>query len=73
MGILFPLAMFYFFPPVNVLAYVFSFIAIIIIGYGFELFSFFSGLGTYDVMDAVATACGGIIGLGVSLAATAVF
>ncbi|HTM91259.1 MAG TPA: hypothetical protein VL095_02495 [Flavisolibacter sp.] len=36
----------------------------IAIGYGFELFSKFSGKGHYDIMDAVATVVGAIPGIG---------
>jgi VanZ family protein len=42
------------------LALVFS----IAIGYGFELFSKFTGKGHYDVMDAVAAVVGAILGIG---------
>jgi hypothetical protein len=35
------------------------------IGYGFELFSKFTGKGHYDVMDAVATIIGAVLGTGV--------
>ena len=36
---------------------------VIAISYGFELFSKFTGLGVYDVMDAVASAIGGVLGM----------
>jgi VanZ family protein len=36
----------------------------IVIGYGFELFSKFTGKGHYDVMDAVAAVIGAIFGIG---------
>jgi hypothetical protein len=42
------------------LAFVFS----IVIAYGFELFSKFTGKGHYDVMDAVAGVIGAVIGIG---------
>jgi len=45
------------------LAFVFS----IAIGYGFELFSKFTGKGHYDVMDAVASVVGATLGIGVVL------
>lgn len=38
------------------------------ISYGFELFSLFTGLGHYDVIDAVAGVIGGIIGQAVAVA-----
>jgi len=46
-----------------------TFIALMIViavGYGFELFSKFTGIGVYDVMDAVASVVGGIIGMGIA-------
>lgn len=46
-----------------VLAFVFS----IAIGYGFELFSKFTGKGHYDIMDAVAAVIGAALGIGVVL------
>ena len=36
------------------------------IAYGFELFSLFSGHGHYDVLDAVASIVGGILGMAVA-------
>ena len=39
-------------------------IIIIAISYGFELFSKFTGLGHYDLMDAVASVIGGVLGMG---------
>jgi VanZ family protein len=39
----------------------------IVIGYGFELFSKFTGKGHYDVMDAVAAVMGAIFGIGAVL------
>ena len=44
-----------------------AFIIIICISYGFELFSKITGHGHYDVMDAVASILGGIIGMGTIL------
>jgi hypothetical protein len=42
---------------------------VIIISYGFELFSKITGFGRYDFMDAVASAIGGIAGMGIVWAA----
>jgi glycopeptide antibiotics resistance protein len=36
----------------------------IAIGYGFELFSKFTGKGHYDIMDAVAAVVGAVLGIG---------
>ena len=38
-------------------------IIVIVISYGFELFSKFTGLGHYDFMDAVASVIGGVLGM----------
>lgn len=38
-------------------------VIIIVISYGFELFSKLTGKGTYDFMDAVASVIGGVIGM----------
>ncbi|MEO5681377.1 MAG: hypothetical protein ABIQ88_01985 [Chitinophagaceae bacterium] len=42
-----------------------AFAIIIAISYGFELFSKFTGKGHYDVMDAVASIIGGVLGMGI--------
>jgi VanZ family protein len=41
------------------LAFIFS----AVIGYGFELFSKFTGKGHYEVMDAVAAVIGAVLGM----------
>lgn len=46
------------------LASLIAFVLVVAISYGFELFSKFSGLGTYDIWDAVAGTAGGILGMG---------
>lgn len=40
-----------------------SFLFSVVIGYGFELFSKFTGEGQYDVMDAVAAVIGAVLGI----------
>jgi VanZ family protein len=45
------------------LAFFFS----VVIGYGFELFSKFTGKGHYDMMDAVAAVIGAVIGITIIL------
>ena len=47
-----------------------TFILVVAISYGFELFSKFSGKGHYDVMDAVAGAIGGVLGMGLMVLST---
>jgi hypothetical protein len=39
------------------------FAIVVFISYGFELFSKFTGIGIYDIMDAVASVIGGITGM----------
>lgn len=42
---------------------------VILISYGFELFSLVTGMGRYDFMDAVASVIGGVLGMGLALLA----
>lgn len=42
-------------------------VIVCVVGYGFELYSFFTGRGHYEVMDAVAVIAGGFIGLAAAL------
>lgn len=44
------------------------FVIVLIVSYGFELFSKVTGKGHYDFMDAVASIIGGVVGLAASLA-----
>ena len=46
-----------------------AFILVLVISYGFELFSKTTGLGIYDIIDAVASAVGGVLGMAVVLIA----
>ncbi|HJW17797.1 MAG TPA: hypothetical protein VJ499_11780 [Flavisolibacter sp.] len=41
-----------------------SLLLVVIISYGFELYSKFTGHGHYEVMDAVAAIVGGVFGMG---------
>lgn len=43
------------------------FTIVVVISYGFELFSKVTGKGRYDFIDAVASVVGGVIGMAVSL------
>ncbi|MCW3467864.1 hypothetical protein [Chitinophaga nivalis] len=47
------------------------FLIVLGVSYGFELFSLVTGIGHYDVMDAVASIIGGILGMGIGGAAIA--
>ena len=50
-----------------ILATVIAFVLVIVISYGFELFSKTTGLGIYDFIDAVASAVGGVLGMAIAL------
>ena len=65
LGILFhAIALFYFqWPPIT--SFWIALALVVAVGYGFELFSLVTGLGHYDVMDAVATVLGGLPGIAV--------
>jgi hypothetical protein len=52
-----------------IIATVASFIILLGISYGFELFSKITGFGEYDFIDAVASAIGGALGIGLALLA----
>lgn len=64
MGLVLPAAGIFLLPghiyPVAIL----SFIVIVAISYGFELYSKFTGHGHYDLMDAIASVIGGVVGMG---------
>ena len=49
-----------------IMATVISLVLVMAISYGFELFSKITGLGHYDVMDAIASIIGGILGMGLA-------
>ncbi len=49
------------------LSLVLSSITVIVISYGFELFSKITGKGRYDFIDAVASVIGGLIGIMLAL------
>jgi hypothetical protein len=44
-----------------------TFIVVLVISYGFELFSKITGFGHYDFIDAVASVIGGVLGIGAAL------
>ncbi|MDR6569177.1 hypothetical protein SAMN05660461_6252 [Chitinophaga ginsengisegetis] len=51
------------FPGRPLLAALVALAVVIVISYGFELFSLITGKGHHDVMDAVASIIGGITGM----------
>ncbi len=63
MGLLFQSLAGYFFPTQKLFYAVAVFLLIAAISYGFELYSKFTGHGHYEVMDAVASVAGGILGM----------
>lgn len=54
-------------PGHAVMAILLTLIVVIAISYGFELYSKFTGHGHYEVMDAVASVIGGLLGMGLIL------
>lgn len=54
------------FPGNLLLVTIGAFLAICAISYGFELFSKITGMGIYDFMDAVWSAIGGVLGIGLA-------
>ena len=63
MGIILQAAALYLFPGNMVLGIVIVLLIVILISYGFELFSKITGKGHHDVMDAVASIMGGVLGM----------
>lgn len=55
------------FPDWQGLGVICVFALVLIISYGFELFSKVTGMGIYDFMDAVFSAIGGMAGQGLAL------
>ena len=54
-------------PMRHILATILSLSVVIIVSYGFELFSLITGKGHYEFMDALAAILGGLIGIGLVL------
>ena len=67
MGIVLQFFLWNFLPEHPILATVLSFSVVVIVSYGFELFSLITGKGHYEFMDAVAAILGGVLGMGVVL------
>ena len=62
-GAVLQLAAMYFFSFQFVFLVLIAFAALVIICYGFELFSLVTGKGHYELMDAIAGILGGMIGI----------
>jgi len=67
MGAIFHILVIFFIPQNFWLSILITFILIVALCYGFELFSLITKLGHYEVMDAIAGIIGGVIGMGVIL------
>ena len=67
MGAIFRIFTLYLFPQHYILSIVITFILIVAVSYGFELFSLITKRGHYEIMDAVAGTIGGVIGMGIIL------
>lgn len=65
LGILLPFLASFVFPAQPGYVLITSILALIIICYGFELFSKITGRGHADNMDAIAGIVGGLIGIGI--------
>jgi glycopeptide antibiotics resistance protein len=63
MGIVVQAFMTFLLPAHLVLATAIAFVLTVIISYGFELYSLFTGHGHYDLMDAIAGVVGGLAGM----------
>lgn len=63
MGVILQLVTIYLFPSLFI-ATMFTLLVVVVVSYGFELFSLVTGLGYYDFLDAVATVIGGLLGMG---------
>ena len=65
MGLILQMIDIWLFPQQPFLSTIITLVIVIIISYGFELFSKITGFGIYDIMDAVASIIGGIAGMGI--------
>jgi glycopeptide antibiotics resistance protein len=67
MGAALQIVMWYLMPQNCLAGILISFILVVAISYGFELFSLITKKGHYDILDAVAGIIGGVIGMGIIL------
>ena len=73
MGIVLQMLARWIYNPPMIYAVLFALAGVVVISYGFELFSKITGIGVYDFMDAVASVIGGIIGMGLVLVSVWLF
>ncbi len=62
-GVVLQASLWFLFPEQLILETGIAFLLVVIISYGFELFSKFTGKGHYDIYDAVAGIIGGVLGM----------
>ncbi len=67
MGLILQLTVVWLFPGFILTATIIALVVVILISYGFELFSKITGKGHYEIMDAIAAIVGGIIGMSIAL------
>ncbi len=60
-------------PTHFLLSIIITFVLIVAISYGFELFSLIAKMGHYDIWDAVAGIVGGVIGMAVILSSEFIY
>ena len=73
MGATLQIFAFYLLPEHFVAGIAGTFIVVIIISYGFELFSLITKKGHYEILDAIAGVAGGIAGMALVLALNEIF
>ncbi len=73
MGAILQMLTFYVMPQHFIASIVVSFILVISVSYGFELFSLITKKGHYDIYDAVAGVIGGSIGMAITLLLLKIF
>jgi VanZ family protein len=67
MGIVLQLVCGWLLPTHVIVATLITFIIVVAISYGFELYSKFTGHGHYELLDAIAAIIGGVLGMGAVL------
>ena len=67
MGAILQVFTYYLMPKHFVIDIILAFILVVVISYGFELFSLITKKGHYDILDAVAGIIGGVAGMGIIL------
>ena len=63
MGAVLQTAAWFVFPEQPVTGMIIVIVIVVVISYGFELFSLLSGRGHHDIKDAIASIIGGVVGM----------